>query len=111
MNLLTRAAAATILGLGLTVAQADPKSLKPMEAETFDLVSHTAVVYYLDTASGYDVVTTIGPNLGFSGVTTQHRTHVLRCQDYSITIDVDGIRPSTTISITTQNDKVLVARR
>ncbi|MBX2884775.1 MAG: hypothetical protein KTR32_32770, partial [Granulosicoccus sp.] len=45
----------------------------PMQAHTINMGDYTAVVFYTEMDNGnYNVVTTIGPNIGTDGSITQH---------------------------------------
>ena len=57
-------------------AQADNHRLQPMQAATFDLGDHTAVVYYTQKQDAYELVTTIGPNPGTKGPITRYVTPI-----------------------------------
>lgn len=69
------------------------EDMQPLEAKSYDLISHTAVVYYVESGDGYEVVTTLGPNLGYTGPITQQRTKIQRGQVFSLVFDTESMVP------------------
>lgn len=85
------------------------EDMQPLEAKGYDLGSHTAVVYYVESGDGYDVVTTVGPNLGYSGPITQQRTSIQPGQTFSLVFDTGTKAPGIKLVFDTRGDGFQVA--
>jgi hypothetical protein len=72
--------------LMLSCAQTDDQRLRPMQAATFDLGDHTAVIYYTHKQDAYELVTTIGPDLGTEGLITRYVTPIQDNEEFSFQI-------------------------
>ncbi|MBX2884625.1 MAG: hypothetical protein KTR32_32020 [Granulosicoccus sp.] len=64
------------------------QQIAPMQAHTMNLGDYTAVVYYTELANGnFNVITTVGPNVGIAGSITQHQVELSPGQQYSLNVD------------------------
>ncbi len=84
--------------------------LAPLQAHTVEVADHTAVVYYVTLDNGdYEIVTTIGPNVGVAGRATQHRIVLSAGQSWSL--DIDNGQSTRVISVSAVSDALIVASR
>lgn len=64
------------------------EQVAPMQAYTVDAGDYTAVVFHTELGNGqYNVVTTIGPNIGTDGSITQHSIEMSPGQQYTLRVD------------------------
>lgn len=99
-------AAAALTLFAATAVSAD--ELKPMHAGAYDLGEQTAVVYYIDTPEGYEVVTTVAPNVGREGSIMRHVATVAAGQNYEVSIAGSG-STAAVLKITRHGDSLEVA--
>ncbi len=98
-----------VLGLSLFATQSFASDLKPLQPATFDLGTHTAVVYYVENNGGHEVVTTIGPNVGYDSPITRHVANISPGQDYSVSLGGGAGSTISTIMIETSDAGVQIA--
>ena len=61
-----------------------------LQPATINLGDHTAVVYYTQQGDQYEVVTTIGPNVGTEGSIVRHVTRVRAGESFNIEFGSNG---------------------
>lgn len=93
------------------ISNAVDTNIAPLQAQTVQLQDHTAVIYYVVQNSGaYEVITTIGPNVGIETAGTQHRATLAIGQTYSLQLSQgNNLAPVTGITITAEPDSLRVA--
>ncbi len=88
---ITKAAALTVLSglfIGTLSAYAGSDELQQMEPAVFDMGTATAVVYYTETDTGdFEVVTTIGPNVGHDAPIQRYASIISAGERTTVTID------------------------
>jgi hypothetical protein len=94
---LATALLSSAIAYGEMAAESNQAPLNEMQAHTIDLSGHTAVVYFVELDEGsYQVVTTVGPDLGTDGEISQHR--VVLSDNESWSLDVLGGDSKKTIN-------------
>jgi hypothetical protein len=108
---------ALLLGTALPFAAA-ADDLKPLEAGTFILGTHTASVYYTVDGASYEVVTTIAPTDDVSGAGAPARFAASLLPDQKQTVAVGafatGVAPAVLEMVRTGDTlsaRILPARR
>ncbi|MBX2881032.1 MAG: hypothetical protein KTR32_13905 [Granulosicoccus sp.] len=75
------------IALGEMAANRTQVPLKELEAHTFELSGQTAVVYFVELDEGnYQVVTTVGPNVGTVGKISQHKVSLSDNESWSLDV-------------------------
>lgn len=108
------AIAAALVSSSASVAEVSAKGseikLKPMHAHTIGLTDHTAVVYYVVQENGdYQIITTVGPNVGVAGNASRHRVTMSDGQSWSL--GMDNGETATAITFSTNGESLFVASR
>lgn len=108
------ALASALLATSLSAAEfstnGDTDSLAPLDGYTLVMENYTAVIYYTVDGNGdYEIVTTVGPNLGVKGHDMQYRNSLSQGQSWSV--DLDSGSDGGTIKISVQNDTLILASR
>ncbi len=89
-NIIKAAALTVLSGLFISTlsAYAGSDELQQMEPAVFDMGTATAVVYYTETDKGdFEVVTTIGPNVGHDAPIQRYSSIISAGEQTTITID------------------------
>lgn len=64
------------------------RGMQPLQAHTITMTDYTAVVYYTrNDKNDYQIVTTVGPNIGVNGETVQHRVTIKPGQSYELSMN------------------------
>ena len=109
MNMILSAAA---LVVGTVVAfVADASELKPLQAGTFVLGSHTVSVYYTVSGDTYEVVATIAPDSGTTGAPVRFVGFLPPGQRQVISVGAGGttIAPET-LELVHQGNRLVATR-
>jgi hypothetical protein len=111
LSLLIAAGTATAAITASAVLAADAQTLMPLQAQVSHLPGHTVVSHYTVLADvHYEVVTTIVPGTGTSGVATRHRMQLAVGQEFAFELDQDNTTAAATaISVTTMPEAVRMA--
>lgn len=100
----------TFSGAGIPSVDIDAtvKKIAPMQAHRVNLGNHTAVIYYTKLEDGdFNVVTTIGPNIGVEGSITQHQLELSPGQQYSINVD-QGAATEVALTVEAESGRVAI---
>lgn len=95
MNI-TTATYSSLIALGLAFGTTAADTLQPMQAYSLGPEDHPAVVYYVETEQGYEVVTTWLADSG-QGPIMRHTAHLAPGQHYTLSLSEAGLPVEFTI--------------